>query len=433
LSAGAVRAVKNFVLDTIGVGIGGAGSLYAPKVRALGERMGAAGEIGVWGKGPRLAAPEAAFVNAFQAHCQEFDCVHEAAVLHPFTVVTPVILAEAGARGISGARFISAVSAGVDVAVALGAAARSQIRFFRPATCGHFGAVAALCHARGLSADQTVTAFGYALAFASGTMQAHVEGTPALAIQVAAAARNAFLAVDIAEAGLPGPKGAIDGPFGYLTLFEAQSDVEAMLADLPRERVTEVSWKPAPTGRAAHGGIELMQRLRSEGVHAEDIASIEIEATPLINHLVGRPIKAPLEVNYARLCLPYAAAVALIRGDVGLGDFREDVLQQKDVHALAARIGVTRNAVTDPAAFTPQKAIVRLNNGAEKTLTLETLLGTQARPLSRAQQEAKFRACAAFGGLDEANANALIEVVEGLETLDDAAVLQILAQGQDNE
>eukprot|EP01034_Spumella_vulgaris_P046128 gene46128-57516_t len=40
-------------------------------------------------------------------------------------------------------------------------------------------------------------AFGYALAFASGTMQAHVEGTPALAASVAGAARSAFVAVDL--------------------------------------------------------------------------------------------------------------------------------------------------------------------------------------------------------------------------------------------
>jgi 2-methylcitrate dehydratase PrpD len=94
-------------------------------------------------------------------------------------------------------------------------------------------------------------AFGYALAFASGTMQAHLEGKPTLAIQVAAAARSAVEAVDLALAGLPGPGASIDGPFGYLPLFEDAFDLGPVLAALgQRHRIEEVSWKPFPTGCA---------------------------------------------------------------------------------------------------------------------------------------------------------------------------------------
>lgn len=437
LPARARAAVRDFTLDTIGVGLAGRRSPYADGVRAVARGWGAAtGADGapVWaGEGVRLPAPSAAFVNAFQAHALEFDCVHEGAVLHPFTVVVPVLLAEAARAGMSGSRYLEAAAAGVDVAAGLGVAATSQIRFFRPATCGLFGATAALCNARGLDAQATAHAFGYALAFASGTMQAHVEGTPALAASVGAAARSAFAAVDLAQAGLPGPMGAIDGPFGYLTLFEASHDLAPVLEGLGAvRRVEEVAWKPFPTGRAAHGGIDMICDLRERGLTPENLDALVIEAPPLIHHLVGRPIAdPPLEVNYARLCLPYVGAVALRRGGVTLRDFTPEALNDPVTHAIARRITVLVNDVTSQSAFTPQRARATRTDGATMEARVDALLGAPARPLSRERHLAKFEDCAAFGwgAPDPARAAALIAACDALETLDDVASLGRLAGG----
>jgi 2-methylcitrate dehydratase PrpD len=426
MPAAAIGAVRAFTLDTIGVGLGGMASPYAAPLLRAARGWGAGGEAGVWASDVRLPAPHAAFMNAFLAHCQEFDCVHEGAVLHPFTVVAPVLLAEAEARGMDGDTYIAACAAGIDVAVTLGVAATSPIQFFRPATCGLFGAVAALSRARGLDESQTVNAFGYALAFASGTMQAHVEGTPALAVQVGNAARSAFWAVDIAQAGLPGPAGAIDGPFGYLSLFERSSALDAALDALGVAwRAAEVSWKPFPTGRAAHGGIDLAIQLRDRGVTAGSLERLVVEAPPLILQLVGRPIATPLEVNYARLCLPYAMAVALLRGAVTLADFAPAALADASVGEVAARIFVAASDVADPAAFTPQRAIATLRGGRVVEVALAQLPGSPARPLTKAAQLEKLAANWAFGfgAGDAAREAALAESVEGILSLSDVGGL----------
>jgi 2-methylcitrate dehydratase PrpD len=429
----AVQAVRNFTLDLIGVGIAGTRSPYATGVRQAAAKWGSGAEAHVFATGEALPAPHAAFVNAFQAHALEFDCVHEEAVLHPFTVVIPVLLAEAQRTGLTGARFVSAVAVGVDVAAGLGVAAKSQIRFFRPATCGLFGAVAALSHARGLDADQTAHAFGYALAFASGTMQAHVEGTPALAASVAGAARSAFVAVDLVEAGLPGPMGSIDGPFGYLSLFELETALEPVLASLGQIwRAAEVSWKPFPSGRASHGGIDMIQQLVSAGLTADNLEQLKISAPPLIHHLVGRPIAPPpLEVNYARLCLPYVGAIALTRGDVGLTDFTPERLNDPVIHQLAARMQVVVNDVPEASAFVPQSARALLKDGQVLEVGIERLLGTPQRPLNRKAHLAKFRACCAFGFGDAKPAleDALIEAADQLTELTDVGQLGRLAAG----
>lgn len=439
LSPAARTAIADFTFDLIGVGIGGLGSPYATRLLKAARGWGPVrvdadsgdSSASVWGGG-KIAVAQAAFCNAFLAHCQEFDAVHEAAVLHPFTVVTPVLLAEAERTGMDGATYVAACSAGVDVAVALGVAATSQIQFFRPATCGLFGAVAALGRARGLSEHELIDAFGYALAFASGTMQAHVEGTPALAVQVANAARSAFYAVDLAQAGMPGPHGAIDGPFGYVNLFERSHNLDAALAQLgARERVAEVSWKPFPTGRAAHGGIDMALQLRAQGVNAETLASLTIYAPPLIHHLVGRPIRAPLEVNYARLCLPFAAAVALNRGRVTLADFTAEALADAVIHDLAGRIEVVTTDNPNPAAFTPQRAVAKLHDGRIIEVGVETLLGAVARPLSRAAQVEKFGANVAFGRGDAADAaKPVLAMLDNLEACANIGDLNRWAAGK---
>ncbi len=429
----AVQAVRNFTLDLIGVGIAGTRSPYAAGVRHAAARWGSGAEAHVFATGEALPAPHTAFVNAFQAHALEFDCVHEEAVLHPFTVVIPVLLAEAQRTGLTGARFVSAAAVGVDVAAGLGVAAKSQIRFFRPATCGLFGAVAALSHARGLNADQTAHAFGYALAFASGTMQAHVEGTPALAASVAGAARSAFVAVDLVEAGLPGPMGSVDGPFGYLSLFELETALEPVLASLGQTwRAAEVSWKPFPSGRASHGGIDMIQQLVRLGLTPENLEHLTISAPPLIHHLVGRPIAPPpLEVNYARLCLPYVGAIALTKGDVDLTDFTPNRLNDPAIHQLAARMQVVVNEVTEASAFVPQSARALLKDGRVLEVGIERLLGTPQRPLSREAHVAKFRACCAFGfgAVNPVLEDALIAATDQLTELTDVGQLGRLAAG----
>ena len=405
LSPDARRMAAVFLHDSLAVGVAGARAPFADALHAAACGWGRVEGPGgfVLGRAPAgLPAVGAAFVNAFQIHGQEFDCVHEAAVVHPLATLVAVLLAEAQANPCSGEDFLTALCAGVDVAVGLGLAARSPLKFFRPATAGVFGCVAGLVRLKRLEREVALNAFGYALAFAGGTMQAHVEGLPTLPVQIAAAARAALQAVDLAERGLPGPRGAVDGPFGYLALFEDAADISEVLLALPTTpRIVEVSWKPFPTGRAAHGGLVAVQRLMAEhGLTAARLDRLVYRAPPLIGRLVGRPANPAMTPAYARLCLPYLAAVVLTRGDVGLEDFSDERLCDPAVLALADRIEVASDANPDPAAFTPAEASATLADGRRASVTILAQLGSPAQPLSEAQHLAKARACLGFAELE---------------------------------
>lgn len=426
-------AAATFLHDTLCVGVAGARAAHADDILTAARGWGEGGDGLVLGRpGVRLPAVQAAFVNAFQMHGQEFDCVHEPAVLHPMATLGAALIAECGRSGpYSGAQVLAAIIAGADVSLGLGVAATTPLKFFRPATSGLFGAIAGVARLRGLDRETTLDAFGYGLGFASGTMQAHEEGKPALPVQIANAARAAMMAVDVAAAGLPGPRRSLDGTFGYMTLFETAFDFAPVLESLGKTfRITEVSWKPFPTGRAGHGGIFAIQTLmRDHAVTADNLEQLTWRAPPLIHRLVGRPAEPQMSPAYARLCLPYLAAVTLTRGTVGLGDFGPESLGDPGLQALAGRVTVVADDNADPAAFTPAEAVARLSNGREVRTAVTVQLGSPASPLTREQHLEKARACLAFGGLEAVHAP-LTALFDRFDTLEDAGQVFRLAAGE---
>jgi 2-methylcitrate dehydratase PrpD len=431
----AVQAAITFTTDSVGVGLAGSRHPRRPQLLAAAGAWGQGADAADWAGGARWPAPTAALLNAWQIHNQEFDCVHERAVLHPMATVLPalVALAERAARRgppVSGRRLLEAVVLAVDVAATVGSAQVAPMRFFRPAMCGALGAALGGAKLLGLPPEAMADALGIAYSQLAGTMQAHVEGSPMLALQVGLAARAAVTAVDLAAAGFSGPRDVIEGPFGYFDLFDEplgptdsprRRQVEAVFAELGQAwRIAEVSHKPFPTGRAAHGALDGLATLQAEhGFTASQVARVELAAPPLILRLVGRPLREGMDVNYARLCLPYLAATFLLQGRVGLQDFEPAALDDPARHALGARVHAGPNGCTDPNALAPQTLRVQLTDGRLLAAELPAVLGHPQRPLSAAAQRAKFDACCAHAGLDAAAAAQLHAACQTLADADD--------------
>jgi 2-methylcitrate dehydratase PrpD len=378
---------------------------------------GGRAEAAVWGSGERLPLGNAAMVNAFQVHAQEFDPVHEGAVVHAMAAPLACALGWAERAGnIGGERLIRAVVGGVDIAATLGLCSRAPMRYFRPATCGGFGAVAALAVLAGLDESLTRDALGIYYGQCAGTMQAHVEASPQLAMRMGFAARNAVAAVELARRGMPGPRAPISGQFGYFVLFDGAAD-PAPFDELGRAwRICELSHKPFPSGRATHGGIDGLQRLiATHGVTAPQVTAGRFIVPPLTHRLVGRPPMAGMTVAYARLCLAYCGAVCLTRGTVGLDDFSSQALANPETLALAGRLTVIADGNPDPNALHPIRVELDLADGRRLVCDIADVIGSPARPLSPQAARAKFAAC---GGSD-----ALWDAVGALDLAQDVDAL----------
>jgi aconitate decarboxylase len=433
LSAAAIDRAKVYVLDSLGVGIAGSSVEGGDGLLRVAAGWGDA-RVPVWGRGLRLAAPAAAFMNAWQMHNQEYDCLHEGAVVHAMATVLPAALAAAELRGgVSGAELIAAIAIGTDIAAGLGLASQAGFRFFRPGTAGGFGATAAAARLLGLDKSTLEAAFAWQLAQVSGTMQAHAEGSPILPAQLAFNARASLQSCELATLGFAPTRAVFEGPYGYLALFEGSFDLQPILQSLGRDwRIAAFSHKPYPAGRATHGGIEGVMALQAEhGFTAADVAKVEINAPPLIVRLVGRPPKADVGASYLRLCMAYAVARVLKNGAINLSDFREDALTDPETHELAARVETRDDGNADPNALAPQAVVVHLKNGASLSWRCETMLAHPTRPLSREQHLAKFRRCLDFAAtpLSPGTADRLVDAVDRLERLEDARVLATMALG----
>jgi aconitate decarboxylase len=433
----ALAATKTYLLDSLGVGmVGSIGPYSAELVGLNGGDGSSAGMARVLSQGrERLPAPGAAFCNAYQIHNSEFDCVHEGAVVHPMAVMLGAILSHLDRTGgtASGRELLAAIALGVDLAAGIGVASQAGLRFFRPATAGGFGATMAVGRLMGFDAQTLVDACGTAYSQMGGTMQAHTEGSPLLAMQVGFNARNAVVACDMAAAGIAGPQNVLDGPFGYFALFEGEYDLAPVLAGLGQTwRITEVAHKPFPSGRATHGLVDAVLQLRLEhGFAAAEVADITADVPPLTHRLIGRSVKRDMAVGYARLCGQYAVASAMQSGGLGIGDFAPAAIGDADRLELAQRVTIRANANPDPNALSPITVTVRLADGRQCVRTLTAIYGNPSNPMTRQAHLDKFRsnARAAAKPLSEESIAGLIALIDDLENQPSTAPLLALALG----
>ncbi len=218
---------------------------------------------------------------------------------------------------------------------------------------------------------------GITLGQLSGTMQAHLEGSSLLAMQIGFNARNAIVSCDMAAHGFTGPRAVLDGPYGYFPLFETASDSTATTADVGRIwRISEVSHKPFPSGRATHGIVDGVLRLRDQhGFDTADIDKVVASVPPLIAQLVGRPLTTNMSVNYARLCARFVTARALLSGTVGLADFAPDALHDRTSLDLADKIDIGIDANPGTNALTPITVEITLDSGSSHSVTVQDVYG----------------------------------------------------------
>ena len=386
-----VRAdAVRLLADTLAGGVAGAVSPEAVKLLAT---LGTGAEARLL-SGGTATAPSAAFFNGFAIHCLEWDAVHEPAVVHALSVVTAALLAASDRRGGSDPdAFLTALTIGVDVASGLGISATGPMRFFRPATAGVIGAALAVARLDGLSGAQMAEVLGLAYSFAGGTMQAHVEASIALPLQIGRAAQAAVQAVDLVKAGMDGPHDVLEGPFGYAALIEPL-DLSRYTPTLGQVwRISEVSIKPFPSGRASHAVLGTLADIRESG---RTIQSVTAHVPPLIQRLVGRPMTDSMTPAYARLCLPLLTALMLRDGRIDPRRFTPETFADPLIVELAQKVTVMLDDNPDGNALSPQRLEIIYADGSRDDHVIESTLGSPAAPMTPAQSTAKYNLCRAL-------------------------------------
>ena len=374
--------------DTLAIGAAAVGAPGEHAILQTARSFGQGGEARLWGTSERLPAASAAFVNAYRAHCLEWDGVHELAVVHAMSVVTAALCAALDRRLVNGIpcdpeEALTALAVGVDIACGLGLSVDSPMRFFRPAICGLMGAALAVARIDDAPLDD---ALGLAYSSAAGTMQAHIEGSLALPFQIANAARAAITASDLAKAGFPAPKNPLEGSFGYYELFE-HGELALYTKQLGKVwRICEVSTKPFPCGRASHALIAGVQGL---DLKSDDVRSIKIVVPPLVHRLIGRPYREDMQPSYARLCSQLLCALTIRDGRIDPREFTPETFANPAVRDLASRVSISIGSNTDLNALNPQFLTVETHDRIVE-LEIPHTLGSPDNPLTPEQNQSKL-------------------------------------------
>ena len=426
LGADVVAAAKMFLADTLAVGV--AGSSLASSAKII-SALKPGGDCGTLGRpGLCFSSHDAALLNGFQIHCLEWDGLHEPSVVIALCVATAALASEVQHRSptnpISGQELITAFVTGIETAVFFGSAANTGPRFFRPSTAGLMGAAMAIGRTRGFSRGQMLDLLGLAYSQVGGTMQAHWEGSEALAMQIGFAARAALTAADLVQAGLAGPHDVIDGKFGYFKLIETTESLDDVFGRWGSPwKVTELAHKPFPAGRATQAALTAIIDIKREAEFTmSDVEALTVHVPPLINLLVGRPFDADMSPEYARLCMQFVAPQMVEHGIIDPRHFVPETFGSAQARLYANRVHVVLDKNSDPNALAPQDIEIQLKDGGIFKRHVATPLGSPGNELTHEEQLAKARFCFELSSLNKP-VEALFEGASCLDQMNDANTL----------
>ena len=184
LPATVVEMVKRLVLDTLGVSL--AATTLGPGCREAASVMrnrSGVPESTILCHTPKIAAPNAAFVNGALAHALNFDPIgSDVGHVGVVCLAAPLAAAES-VGGVSGQTFLAACATACEVTARTTAAVARLRRstsgkVLAGQLFGYFGAAAGAGRALGLEPAAMRDALGLALMQAAGSMQVVLDGDP---------------------------------------------------------------------------------------------------------------------------------------------------------------------------------------------------------------------------------------------------------------
>ena len=170
---------------------------------------------------------DAAFANAVMGHGLVREDMHAASVCHHGVVVWPLLMALAEGTRVSGRRFLDAAVVAYEVGGRLGRMLISPgvSALYRPTgLVSPIGSAAGGAWMIGLGADQIASTVGVAANTSSGLNQWPGSGASDMFFHPGFAARNAWSAVRLAEAGAFASPDILEGPAGFFAAYARAAD-----------------------------------------------------------------------------------------------------------------------------------------------------------------------------------------------------------------
>jgi len=283
---------------------------------------------------------------------------------------------------------------------------------------------------RGLTLDQTLSAFGIVAAEAAGVRENF--GTMTKPFQAGHAAENGVVAVDLASLGWTGAGEVLEAKRGFFRAYGGSYDPAAIQNKLgnPWTFVNPgVSLKPYPSGSLTHPAMGAMLRLVEKySIKPEDVEKVDVGTNrnmpnTLIHH-------HPANGLQAKFSMEYCIALLLVERKPSLAHFTDEFVKREDVQALLQRINFYVDPVADRAGYDKMTSLVAVHMKDGRVLKdqADFAKGSPADPMTFDEAGAKFRGCAEFAKWPANKTEAVIEAVSKLESAASLKDLTMLLQ-----
>jgi 2-methylcitrate dehydratase PrpD len=424
-----VEATKKEILDLLGVALGGVSQPGAVHICKLMEDWGGKEESSIIGSRRKVPAPNAAQANATMAHALDFDDVHEAAVMHPGIASIPVVMAVGEAQGnLTGKEFITATALGVDMMCRLALATTPgknpiDLGWHLTSVFGYVGSAATAARVMGLPEEKIVDAIGIGYHQCAGNGQCVKDGALTKRLGPGFALKGGITAALLAKAGVTGSTNSFEGEWGlYKQYMHGDYSREILTADLgKRFEGVNVAIKPYPCCRGIHPAIDAGLALAKEDhIQSKDIKEIVLTVTEAHLSLLCTPEDAkrsPRSPVDAQFSIPWGVASAIAGKRIGLDDFTESAIKNRDVLELTARMRLEVDDTLSKPGPDPTRVKVVTNDGKAFERVVYTPLGSLDRPMSFEDCAVKFADCAR--SLDPGRIERIIQMIKQLEQLED--------------
>jgi len=429
-SSEVVRRARDIFFDTVGCILAGTAEPGGSKMRSFVLRQGGgSGPASLIGT-PHMASPfMAAMANGTCAAILDYDDNTWRLPGHPSGVLVPAVIALAEELDASGEAALEAFMVGHETMAKLAAAVNAPAMYVRgfhtTNTVTIFGVVAAC--AKLLKLDPLRIANGFGIAAAQAGSLRPGMGTMTLGIHSGAGAADGLMSACLAADGFTGQPTIFEMRHGFVEAFLSTADhaLDKMAHDWcdPWDFVHPVEGagiKLIPSATTSHCAGQIARELHhTPGFDARNVERIQWLASPL-GVTIAR-FALPSSHYEALFCTPWAIAVGLVDGKVGIAQFEDERVQDPFTRELASKVTIDihpelRNT-TDRSLTTGGELTIWFKDGS---VFKKTQWYPRAYPGGEAWTEddlvSKYRECAARV-LTEAHYERALPVIRNVDRL----------------
>lgn len=425
----AIDHSQTAIRDYIGVALYGSHHDVGDRISAYVDRNASGNQSTVFCRG-RASVPGAALANGAFGHAIDYDDTFESIVIHPTSPVFAASLAAAESIDTTTRDLLTGYVVGCEVAFRVGHSTypeHYQNGWHATGTIGTFGAVAAAGSVLDLDRTEIAHAFGIAASLSSSLKKNF--GSMTKPLHAGHAAEMGVRSTLLADEGFTADEAVFEGDLGYgevMTMHDGYDPAEITEGLGESWNVTDIGYKPYPSGVITHAAMDAMRNLVLENDLTPETVdritvSLEDAASEMLIHA------QPENSLQAKFSIEFCLAAILREGEAGIHEFTDEYVTDPRTRATIDKVERAFEDDLFGDDFAGYGATVRVQTTAGDELTAQERYapGSPNNPLSEERLRDKFFECAETR-LDRSAAEELEATIQRLK--DDLPVGEFTAQ-----